>query len=166
MSWLTNVMRGGVYTPIRALVEAGTAELQVFGNSDDGWTVNLVEGDISLCVSPWFHKDFGDRRADCVAACVRHFGVKPRIVRELGKRPDPALDTSNEGVSLMTLSDGRLLMVEPEPHTKNLTRRCFHQMPDGALEWASYDDVQENGTRARFYGFASRELPATMRAGA
>lgn len=82
--------------------------------------------------------------------------------REIAAQAQPG----NDGVSLMTLPDGRLLMVEPESHTKNLTRRCFHEMVDGSLEWAAYDDVQENGTRARFYGYASRDLPATMRAGA
>ena len=80
--WIKSTMRGGQFVTIRDLVEAGKAELQIFGNGDDGWTVNLVEGDISCCVSPWFHRDFGDRRRDAVNACERAFGIRPKIARD------------------------------------------------------------------------------------
>lgn len=63
-------------------------------------------------------------------------------------------------VTLETGSRGSLVMIEPDQ--PGLTRRAFRRMPNGALEWATYADWQANGERARFYGFASRELPASM----
>lgn len=60
---------------------------------------------------------------------------------------------------------GSVVMVEPELR-KGLTRRVFRRMADGRnLEWATYDDWRENGERARFFGYASRELPASMTKG-
>lgn len=64
-------------------------------------------------------------------------------------------------VTLETGPSGRLVMVEPELQP-GLVRRVFYSTPDGALEWAALDDWRANGERARFYGFASRELPASM----
>ena len=63
-------------------------------------------------------------------------------------------------VALMTLSDGTLCMVEP-PQPAGLDRRVFRICGDG-YEWAHWHDVQSNGARARWYGYASKELPATM----
>lgn len=57
-------------------------------------------------------------------------------------------------------NDGRLVMVEPETHP-NLTRRVFRYIGD-ALEYATLPDWRENNSRARWYGFASRELPPSM----
>ena len=56
---------------------------------------------------------------------------------------------------------GSTVMVEPELR-KGLTRRVFRRMADGSLEWTSYEDWQAHNERARFFGFASRELPASM----
>lgn len=52
-------------------------------------------------------------------------------------------------------------LVEPVLR-KGLTRRVFRYMADGSLEWAAYDDWRSQHERARFFGFASRELPASM----
>lgn len=50
------------------------------------------------------------------------------------------------------------LFIEPvSPH--GLARRVFRRMEGGALEWANLDEWQALGERARFYGFASRDLP-------
>lgn len=65
-------------------------------------------------------------------------------------------------VTLETDASGRIVMVEPELR-KGLTRRVFRYLSDGSLEWAAYADWQRDGERARFFGFASRELPASMR---
>ena len=43
-----------------------------------------------------------------------------------------------------------------------LTRRVFRRMLDGSLEWAAYEDWRMHHERARFFGFASRDLPASM----
>ncbi len=69
---------------------------------------------------------------------------------------------SNNSVTLMQLQDGSLLMVEPETKP-GLDRRCFRQIGDTVYEYAHFADVQENGTRARFYGYSPAELPASMR---
>jgi hypothetical protein len=58
---------------------------------------------------------------------------------------------------------GTLVLVEPELQP-GLTRRVFKWAADGSLEWAAYVDWKENNERARFYHFASRELPASMTA--
>ena len=64
-------------------------------------------------------------------------------------------------VTLETGANGALVMVEPEVQP-GLMRRVFRYLPDGALEYAPYDDWKAHGERARFYGFASRELPSSM----
>lgn len=57
---------------------------------------------------------------------------------------------------------GRLVLVEPQ-QKPGLDRRVFWQ--NGlAWEWAHYADWKANGERARFYGWASKELPETMTA--
>ena len=66
--------------------------------------------------------------------------------------------------TIETGSDGRVVLVEPEIKA-GLTRRVFSYMPDGALEWAALSDWRENGVRARFFGFANRELPSSMVSG-
>lgn len=66
----------------------------------------------------------------------------------------------NEGVSIMTLSDGTVCLVEPQQR-QGLDRRAFRQCGNG-YEWAHLADVSENGRRARWYGYASKELPSTM----
>ena len=58
------------------------------------------------------------------------------------------------------LAEGAV-MVEPELQ-KGLTRRVFRRMLDGSLEWATYDDWRMHNERARFFGFCSRDLPASM----
>ena len=58
-------------------------------------------------------------------------------------------------------SGGSTVMVEPELR-KGLMRRVFRYMADGSLEWAAYDDWRMHHERARFFGFASRDLPASM----
>lgn len=58
-------------------------------------------------------------------------------------------------------SGGSTVMVEPELR-KGLTRRVFRRMLDGSLEWAAYDDWRTHNERARFFGFASRDLPSSM----
>lgn len=69
-----------------------------------------------------------------------------------------------EGLMAVTLEigpNGSIVMVEPVLR-KGLTRRVFRYMADGSLEWAAYDDWRSQHERARFFGFASRELPASM----
>lgn len=63
-------------------------------------------------------------------------------------------------VSLITLADGALGMVEPE-RAKGLDRRVFRQC-DGGYEWSHLADIEENGSRARWYHYAPRELPESM----
>ena len=58
-------------------------------------------------------------------------------------------------------ANGSVVMVEPELR-KGLTRRVFRRMLDGSLEWAAYDDWRTHNERARFFGFASRDLPSSM----
>lgn len=67
----------------------------------------------------------------------------------------------SDGVTVEIGYNGRVVMVEPELRP-GLTRRVFHRMPDGALQWAALTDWQANNERARFYSFASRELPESM----
>lgn len=43
-----------------------------------------------------------------------------------------------------------------------LDRRVFRRMECGALEWAHYADWTRDASRARFYGYASRELPQNI----
>lgn len=64
-------------------------------------------------------------------------------------------------VTLETGPKGSTVMVEPVLR-KGLTRRVFRYMADGSLEWAAYDDWQAHYERARFFGFSSRDLPASM----
>lgn len=53
------------------------------------------------------------------------------------------------------------VLIEPELQA-GLTRRVFRYMKNGGLEWASFEDWRAYGERARFFGFASRELPTSM----
>ena len=64
-------------------------------------------------------------------------------------------------VSLEIGANGRTVMVEPETHP-GLVRRVFRRCTNGALEYATLADWRAHGDRARFYGYASRELPDTM----
>ena len=64
-------------------------------------------------------------------------------------------------VTIEVGANGRVVMVEP-PQRAGITRRVFSRVLDGSLEWAAFADWRENGQRARFYGFASRELPSSM----
>ena len=59
-------------------------------------------------------------------------------------------------------SRGTLVLIEPETQP-GLDRRVFRQVGVG-YEWAHLSDWRENGERARFYGYAPRELPDSMRA--
>ena len=62
----------------------------------------------------------------------------------------------------MILNDGTLCLVEPEQR-KGLDRRVFRHCGK-AYEWAHFEDVTANGKRARWFGYAGKELPETMRA--
>jgi hypothetical protein len=66
----------------------------------------------------------------------------------------------NKGISILTTFDGQMLMVEPVINPA-LDRRAFRRAGN-AYEWAHLSDVEANGTRARFYGWASKELPESM----
>jgi hypothetical protein len=66
-----------------------------------------------------------------------------------------------DGVSVEIGDKGSVVMVEPKLR-KGLTRRVFRRMFDGSLEWAAYDDWIMHNERARFFGFGSRDLPASM----
>jgi hypothetical protein len=69
-----------------------------------------------------------------------------------------------DGVTVEIGYKGSIVMVEPELR-KGLTRRVFRRMFDGSLEWAAYDDWRMHNERARFFGFGSRDLPASMTEG-
>ena len=64
------------------------------------------------------------------------------------------------GITILTTSDGQMFMVEPVINP-TLDRRAFRRIGD-AYEWAHLSDVEANGARARFYGWASKELPESM----
>ncbi len=64
-------------------------------------------------------------------------------------------------VTIETGAGGTVVMVEPE-RRKGLDRRVFKQVGN-AYEWAHFADWRESGERARFYGWASNELPESMR---
>ncbi len=70
-------------------------------------------------------------------------------------------ETYARAVTLEIGPNGSTVMVEPALR-EGLTRRVFRYMADGSLEWATYDDWRSQRERARFFGFASRELPASM----
>lgn len=53
------------------------------------------------------------------------------------------------------------VFIEPETDPR-IARRVFRLMECGALEYALLTDWQESADRARFYGFASRELPSSF----
>lgn len=55
---------------------------------------------------------------------------------------------------------GTMVLIEPEQR-KGLDRRVFKQV-GMAWEWAHFADWKQHGSRARFYGWASRDLPASM----
>ena len=83
---------------------------------------------------------------------------RPRIWSQRDRR------LGGGGLMAVTLEigpNGSTVMVEPVLR-KGLTRRVFRYMADGSLEWAAYDDWRSQHERARFFGFASRELPASM----
>lgn len=65
------------------------------------------------------------------------------------------------GVTTRILSDGRLVLIEPEIAT-GLVRRAFYRRGD-SYDWCALDDLERNGTRARFYGYGPKELPDSMR---
>lgn len=73
---------------------------------------------------------------------------------------EPANKAANP-VTIETGSSGCMVLIEP-PLRAGLTRRVFRYMPNGALEYATFEDWRANRDRARFYGFASRELPESM----
>jgi hypothetical protein len=66
----------------------------------------------------------------------------------------------NKGITILTTFDGQMLMVEPIINPA-LDRRAFRRV-GSAYEWAHLADVEANGARARFYGWASKELPESM----
>lgn len=69
---------------------------------------------------------------------------------------------SSNHVSTMILSDGTTCLVEP-PQREGSDRRVFRECGAG-WEWAHWREVASYGPRARWYGYASRELPETMTA--
>ena len=60
----------------------------------------------------------------------------------------------------LILSNGQLLLVEPIL-SPGLERRAFRRITNG-YEYAYLSDVEQNGVRARFYGYAPIELPSSM----
>lgn len=60
-------------------------------------------------------------------------------------------------------ANGRILMIEPEQRA-GLDRRAFRQIGDH-YEWCHLSDLRQNGPRARFYGWSSKDLPQTMTCG-
>jgi len=67
-------------------------------------------------------------------------------------------------VSTMILQDGTFCLVEPKPENPHLDHRVFREGKHGGYEWAHFSDVNENNSRARWYGWGGKELPDTMRA--
>jgi len=63
-------------------------------------------------------------------------------------------------VTIETDSNGNVVLVEPKRRA-GLDQRVFRQI-GVHYEWAHLNDWREHGGRARFYGWASKELPATM----
>lgn len=57
-------------------------------------------------------------------------------------------------------SDGRVALIEP-PQRAGIDRRVFRQVGD-CWEWTHYSDWLAHGSRARFYGWSGKELPASM----
>lgn len=70
--------------------------------------------------------------------------------------------TINPSVAIEQGADGRVVMIEPADPAGKLSRRVFRYCADYSLEWCSLADWRENGARARFYGYFSRELPSSM----
>lgn len=66
-------------------------------------------------------------------------------------------------VKIETDASGRIVMIEPKRRA-GLDERVFRQIGE-SYEWAHLKDYRENGPRARFYGWASKELPASMTSG-
>lgn len=64
-----------------------------------------------------------------------------------------------DGIDTHIMHDGTLLLVEPE--RPGLDRRAFKSVGEG-YEWAHYADVVAHDCRARFYGYAPKDLPASM----
>jgi len=64
----------------------------------------------------------------------------------------------------MILQDGTLCLVEPKPENPRFDHRVFRYGKHGGYDWAHFSDVTANNTRARWYGWGSKELPDTMRA--
>lgn len=64
-------------------------------------------------------------------------------------------------VTLQFGADGRMVMIEPSVKA-GLTRRAFRRNDSGHLEYCTLDAWERDGSRARFYGWASKELPASM----
>jgi len=54
---------------------------------------------------------------------------------------------------------GKIYVEPPSPH--GLRRRAFRAIGD-AWEYAYLRDIQLNGRHARFYGYAPRDLPASI----
>lgn len=66
-------------------------------------------------------------------------------------------------ITIETDSRGVIVIIEPEQR-KGLDRRVFRQVGNG-YEWAHLSDWRQHGSRARFYGWQSKELPASMTTG-
>ena len=56
---------------------------------------------------------------------------------------------------------GQCVTIEPTL-SKGPDRRVFRQIGD-QYEWCHFSDWRQNNIRARWYGWASRELPDSMR---
>jgi hypothetical protein len=66
-------------------------------------------------------------------------------------------------VKIETDPRGQIVMIEPF-RRKGLDQRVFRQIGEH-YEWAHLADYRQNGTRARFYGWAAKELPSSMTSG-
>jgi hypothetical protein len=55
----------------------------------------------------------------------------------------------------------RVPTVMIEPHNDKVLKRR-NRLPCGSLEWCYLSDWRADNERARFYGYGSKELPASM----
>lgn len=77
--WTETTLRGGRWVAVTDLLQAGTHTLEIHGNTDEGWAVYLHDQD-DTCVelSPVFHREYGDTRADLYRAAERTYGRRPK----------------------------------------------------------------------------------------
>lgn len=78
-SWTERTMSGGQWVAVTDLLRNRTHTIEIHGNTDEGWAVFLCDDtDACLQVSPLFHRDFGETRADLYRAAERAYGHRPK----------------------------------------------------------------------------------------